>query len=97
MSGEIVRPQGSEGVSIKDTLGVAQNRNEYLASFLNKDVEHGAKCRLASGNEGMETEITISEVEADLEEFNAFRLVGGDGLCPRILKELALGVKNLHY
>ncbi|CAM5074360.1 unnamed protein product [Natator depressus] len=44
---------------------------------------------MTNGDEDMEVDITISEVDAKLEQFNGTKLGGPDNLHPRILKELA--------
>ncbi|CAM4702633.1 unnamed protein product [Caretta caretta] len=44
---------------------------------------------MTNGNEDMEVDITISEVEAKLKQFNGTKSGGPDNLHPRILKELA--------
>ncbi|CAM4586410.1 unnamed protein product [Caretta caretta] len=69
---------------------MAQYLNKYFASVFNKTKEdlrdNGS---MTNGNEDMEVDITISEVEEKLKQLNGTKLGGPDNLHPRILKELA--------
>ncbi|CAM4651613.1 unnamed protein product, partial [Lepidochelys olivacea] len=69
---------------------MAQYLNKYFASVFNKTKEdlrdNGS---MTNGNEDMEVDITISEVEEKLKQFNGTKSGGPDNLHPRILKELA--------
>ncbi|CAM4667170.1 unnamed protein product [Lepidochelys kempii] len=88
---EEVGPLNTEdGVEVKDNLGMAQYLNKYFASVFNKTNEdlrdNGS---MTNGNEEMEVDTTISEVEAKFKQFNGTKSAGPDHLHPRILKELA--------
>ncbi|CAM4397635.1 unnamed protein product, partial [Lepidochelys olivacea] len=88
---EEVGPLNTEdGVEVKDNLGMAQYLNKYFASVFNKAKEdlrdNGS---MTNGNEYVEVDITISEVEEKLEKLKGTKSGGTDNLHPRILKELA--------
>ncbi|CAM5086159.1 unnamed protein product [Eretmochelys imbricata] len=88
---EEVGPLNTEDrVEVKDNLGMAQYLNKYFASVFNKaNEELRDNGRMTNGNEDMEVDITISEVEVKLEHLNGTKSGGPDNLHPRILKELA--------
>ncbi|CAM5100391.1 unnamed protein product [Eretmochelys imbricata] len=69
---------------------MAQYLNKYFASVFNKAKEdlrdNGS---MTNGNEDMEVDITISEIEAKLKQLNGTKSGGPDNLHPRILKKLA--------
>ncbi|CAM5091339.1 unnamed protein product [Eretmochelys imbricata] len=78
-----------DGVEVKDNLSMAQYLNKYFASVFNKAKEdlrdNGS---MTNGNEDMEVDITISEVEAKFKQLNGTKSGSPDNLHPRILKEL---------
>ncbi|CAM5084683.1 unnamed protein product [Natator depressus] len=69
---------------------MAQYLNKYFASVFNKAKEDlRDNGRMTNGNEDMEVDITVSEVEAKLKQLNETKSGGPYNLHPRILKELA--------
>ncbi|KAG6924498.1 hypothetical protein G0U57_017201, partial [Chelydra serpentina] len=79
-----------DGVDVKDNLGMAQYLNKYFASVFNEANEELRNSgSMTNGNKDMGIDITISEVEAKLEQLNESKSGGPDNLHPRILKELA--------
>ncbi|KAG6935017.1 hypothetical protein G0U57_015760, partial [Chelydra serpentina] len=88
---EEVGPLNTEdGVEVKDNLGMAQYLNKYFASVFNEANEEIRNSgSMTNGNKDVGVDITISEVEAKLEQLNESKSGGPDNLHPRILKELA--------
>ncbi|CAM5076373.1 unnamed protein product [Eretmochelys imbricata] len=94
---EEVGPLNTEdGVEVKDNLGMAQYLNKYFASVFNKaneDLRDNGS--MTNGNEDMEVDMSISEVEAKLKQLNGTKSGGPVNLHPRILKELAHEIASL--
>uniref|UniRef100_A0A674KC54 Reverse transcriptase domain-containing protein n=1 Tax=Terrapene triunguis TaxID=2587831 RepID=A0A674KC54_9SAUR len=69
---------------------MAQYLNEYFASVFN-EANEGLRNSgsVTDGNKGRGVDITVSEVEAKLEQLNGTKSGRPDDLHPRILKELA--------
>uniref|UniRef100_A0A8C3TC74 Alpha-1,3-mannosyl-glycoprotein 4-beta-N-acetylglucosaminyltransferase A n=1 Tax=Chelydra serpentina TaxID=8475 RepID=A0A8C3TC74_CHESE len=90
-NGKEVGPLNTEdGVEVKDNLGMAQYLNKYFASVFNEANEEIRNSgSMTNGNKDVGVDITISEVEAKLEQLNESKSGGPDNLHPRILKELA--------
>ncbi|CAM5087852.1 unnamed protein product [Natator depressus] len=93
---EKVGPLNTEdGVEVKDNLGMAQYLKKCFASVFNKAKEdlrdNGS---VTNGNEDMEVDITISEVEAKLKQLNGTNSGGPDNLHRRVLKELAYEIAS---
>uniref|UniRef100_A0A8C3FZL9 Reverse transcriptase domain-containing protein n=1 Tax=Chrysemys picta bellii TaxID=8478 RepID=A0A8C3FZL9_CHRPI len=69
---------------------MAQYLNEYFASVFNEANERLRNSRSETdGNKGVGINITVSEVEAKLEQLNGTKSGRPDDFHPRILKELA--------